>query len=97
MASICTRLATTLRCVSITPFGRPVVPDEYGITTTSLSGSISTSGGSASTAVDASEGTPSASSIVMIAGGIPAAATAARAFSSSAAVVMINRAPASLS
>ena len=27
-ASICARLATTLACVSITPFGRPVVPLE---------------------------------------------------------------------
>src|SRR3954465_11385198 len=27
------RFATTLRCVSITPFGRPVVPLEYGSAT----------------------------------------------------------------
>ena len=66
MASICTRLATRLRCVSITPFGRPVVPDEYGRTTTSVAGSMATAGGSASIAIDASDGTPGASSMVTI-------------------------------
>ena len=29
-AADCARLATRLRWVSITPLGRPVVPDEYG-------------------------------------------------------------------
>jgi hypothetical protein len=45
--------------VSITPFGKPVVPDEYGSTTTSTAGSISGSGGSASSAIESSEGEPS--------------------------------------
>src|SRR5262249_38508624 len=36
------RLATMLRCVSITPFGKPVVPLEYGRTTRSVEGAIVT-------------------------------------------------------
>ncbi len=40
------RFATRLRWVSITPLGRPVVPEEYGSTATS-SGSISGEGASA--------------------------------------------------
>src|SRR3954451_23892706 len=38
------RLATTLRCVSITPFGRPVVPLEYGSATRSPGSAASGSG-----------------------------------------------------
>ena len=38
--------ATRFRCVSITPFGSPVVPLEYGSATRSWAGSIATSGGS---------------------------------------------------
>ena len=59
-----------LRCVSITPFGNPVVPDEYGGTTTSVEGLILTGGGSASTDIDAIDNSPTASSIVRMSIGI---------------------------
>ena len=44
--SVCAMFATRLRWVSITPFDRPVVPDEYGSTTTSSrsTGTCSASG-----------------------------------------------------
>ena len=46
---------TRLRWVSITPFARPVVPDEYGRTTTSSrsTGTCSASGAPASEAIEA--------------------------------------------
>ena len=46
--------ATRLRCVSMTPFDRPVVPDEYGSTTTSSrsTGTCSASGVADSAAND---------------------------------------------
>src|SRR3954447_7265324 len=47
-ARIWPRFATTLRCVSITPFGRPVVPLEYGSATRSPGSAASGSGASAS-------------------------------------------------
>src|SRR3990167_7350310 len=39
------RLATRFSCVSMTPLGRPVVPLEYGSTTTSRRASMATDGG----------------------------------------------------
>ena len=47
--------ATRLRCVSMTPFARPVVPEEYGSTTTSSrsTGTCSASGAPPSEAIDA--------------------------------------------
>ena len=38
-ARVCSMLATRLRCVSITPFDRPVVPEENGSTARSPAGS----------------------------------------------------------
>src|SRR5881396_245222 len=38
MPSNCWRFATRLRCVSMTPLGKPVVPLEYGSATTSRAG-----------------------------------------------------------
>ena len=52
-----TMLATRLRWVSITPFDSPVVPDEYGSTTTS-SRSTGTCSASGSPKSDDSEATP---------------------------------------
>jgi alpha-D-ribose 1-methylphosphonate 5-triphosphate synthase subunit PhnL len=46
--------------------GTPVVPLEYGSTTTSFAGSIATAGGSASTAIDASVGVLSHASPILI-------------------------------
>ena len=37
-ALVCTTLATRLRCVSCTTFGKPVVPDDIGIATTASAG-----------------------------------------------------------
>ncbi len=51
--------------MSITPFGRPVVPDEYGSTHKSFAGSIVTAGASASIASDERDGRPGTSSIVI--------------------------------
>src|SRR5205809_392147 len=48
--------ATRLRCVSITPFGRPEVPLEYGSTTRSFRGSMVTAGGSPSLSRSAANG-----------------------------------------
>ena len=87
-----------LRCVSITPFGNPVVPEEYGNTTTSVAGSISTAGGSASSAMDSSERTPSAApSIVTSSIGLAVSRIAARALSASAAAATRTFAPESSS
>ena len=74
--------------MSITPFGRPVVPDEYGSTTTSTAGSIATVGGSASRPIDASERVPGASSIVIRPAAQRDSLIAARILSASAAVEM---------
>ena len=76
-----------LRCVSITPFGSPVVPDEYGKAARSLAGSIATSGGSASTQIDASDGNVE-SSKVMSSMSFFDSAIAALAFSDSAFTVI---------
>ncbi len=38
------RAATTLKCVIMTPLGRPVVPEEYNSSATSSRGHISTHG-----------------------------------------------------
>src|SRR5205809_3150221 len=48
--------ATRLRCVSITPFGRPEVPLEYGSTARSFRGSMVTAGGSPSLSRSAAKG-----------------------------------------
>ena len=53
--SACRTFATRLRCVSITPFGSPVVPLEYGSATTS-SGSIVTAGAVPGSSTSASNG-----------------------------------------
>ncbi len=45
-ASVWRMFAVRFWCVSITPFGRPVVPLEYGSTARSFSGSIATGSGS---------------------------------------------------
>ncbi len=87
-----------LRWVSITPFGRPVVPEEYGNTTTSAAGSIRTSGGSSSSAIDSSEREPSAvPSIVTRSIGRAVSRIAARALSASAAAATSSLAPESSS
>jgi hypothetical protein len=68
------------------------VPDEYGSTTTSVAGSMTTGGGSSSTAMEASDATPGASSIVTISIERDTVATAAQALSIRVAVVMSSRA-----
>ncbi|BAT04524.1 Os08g0245301 [Oryza sativa Japonica Group] len=52
-STCCATLVLRLRCVSITPLGRPVVPDEYGSATTS-SGSNTFSSSSSPASGDAS-------------------------------------------
>jgi hypothetical protein len=89
--------ATTLRCVSITPFGNPVVPDEYGNTTTSSAGSISTAGGAPSHSISRSERAAAVSSSVSSSIVRPAASIAARAFAARSAVVTSSFAPESVS
>src|SRR5947208_1437599 len=54
--SVWSRLATRLRCVSMTPLGNPVVPLEYGSTATSAAGSIDTRGTGASCSSRAANG-----------------------------------------
>src|SRR6185369_14662639 len=76
------RFATTLRCVNITPFGSPVVPLEYGSTTTSSDGVIETDGGVGGASSSSSNGrTQSASSPNMYSVSTPAAAAASFALS----------------
>ena len=57
--------AVRLPCVSMTPLLRPVVPDEYGSTTTSslVTGTCSVSGGLVIRSII--DGTPSTGSMVM--------------------------------
>ena len=43
-SATCTRLAMRFVCESMTPLGTPVVPEENGITATSVDGSMSCSG-----------------------------------------------------
>ena len=97
IASICCSCATMLRCTSITPFGSPVVPDEYGRAAISLAGSIATAGGSASTMIDASVGRPGVSSNVMSSMLRFDSAIAAFALSASAFTVMRSFTPPSAS
>ncbi len=85
--------ATRFRCVSITPFGSPVVPLEYGSATRSSAASIATSGGSPPAwSSDANGVAPSASPNTKISS-TPARAAAAVAFSSSSGTVTSRRAP----
>jgi hypothetical protein len=51
--------ATRLRWLSITPFGNPVVPLEYGIAAMSVAGSISTCGAASGSPSSSENGTPS--------------------------------------
>ena len=57
-ASTWAMLATRLWWVSITPLDRPVVPDEYGSTTTSSSGSTATGAASGSPNSSSAEAAP---------------------------------------
>ena len=52
----CCALATRLRCVSITPLGKPVVPLEQGSRATSMSGSIAVAAAVASCASSSAQG-----------------------------------------
>ncbi len=92
---VCTTLATRLWWVSITPFERPVVPDEYGSATRSSAetGTCSASGGPNSAVRELA---PSASPITTISVTFVSAA-AARTVSRSAGTVTTSVASASTS
>ncbi len=98
MSSNCTRFATRLRWVSITPFGRPVVPLEYGSAATA-SGSTATgaSGGPSSSAPKGTtvSGAPSGTSPITTMRRTSLSAAAARAVSRNGATVTRIWAPAS--
>jgi hypothetical protein len=83
--------------VSITPFGWPVVPLEYGSAATSVRGSTSGSPSIGSLSmIDAIVVMPSASPATQISSR-PTRPAASRATSSACGIVTRNRAPASLS
>ncbi len=88
-------LATRLRCVSITPFDRPVVPDEYGRATTA-SPETATCSASGSPYHSSSESTPSADPMTAVAV-MAVRSAAAAATSSVAGTVTSSDAPASTS
>ncbi|VXB72337.1 hypothetical protein MICRO8M_50088 [Microbacterium sp. 8M] len=96
---LCATFAMRLRCVSMTPLGRPVVPDEYGSTATCVAGSNDTSGaGRPSASRSRNDGCPSAPSRTMRwSAGRPSCSAAARACGSSGLTVMSQAAEASLS
>src|SRR6185295_873352 len=76
----------------MTPFGSPVVPLEYGSTTTSSAGLIDTAGGSGgASSRSLNERTPGAASPNMNISSTPAAAAASFALSRNGAAVTIKR------
>jgi hypothetical protein len=89
--SVCTsriwqRFATTLRCVSMTPFGSPVVPLEYGSATRSSRCAASGSGSSgASVRRRSKDASPRTST---------SGAPASRACSAEGSAMIASRAPA---
>ncbi len=95
MGSYWQRLATRLRCVSITPFGNPVVPLENGSATRCVAGSTSASGaGVPGGASSSSKGVVPAASPIENTSSTPAAAAASSARSASCGTVTRKRAPA---
>ena len=95
MGSYWQRLATRLRCVSITPFGNPVVPLENGSATRCVAGSTSASGaGVPGAASSSSKGVVPAASPIENTSSTPAAAAASSARSASCGTVTRKRAPA---
>lgn len=92
------RLVAIWRCVSITPLGTPVVPDEYGRAATSAAGSTPTCGsGAADASMSMSDRCPGALSHTKISCTPPASSAARRAASSSGETVTIQRAAESFS
>ena len=90
------RLATRLRCVSMTPFGNPVVPLENGSATRCVAGSMSGRGaGVPAGASSSSNGVVPAAAPIEKTSSTPAAA--AVAFSKSSGTVTNSRAPESSS
>ena len=85
-----TRLATRLRWVSSTAFGRPVVPLDQSSAAVSVDGS--TWGAPGSSALSAERETAPGASPSTITSSSPASAAAARAPSSNAGAVMRTRA-----
>lgn len=74
------RFVAIWRCVSITPLGVPVVPEEYGRTATSSTGSTATCGsGAVEASMSISERWPGALSQTRISSTPPASSAALRA------------------
>ena len=89
-------LATMLRWVRRTPFGSPVVPEEYGSIAMSVAGSIRTSGAGPYLVIRSrKDDVPSGASPSTIT--VAAAPAAARARSAKGAIVRTSRAPESRS
>ena len=95
-AAVCSTFATRFRCVSNTPLGSPVVPEEYGITTTLRAGSTGTCAGIRSPSIASSGNAPSAAPITAISR-TPVPAAPACAAGRSAGAVTRSSAPASRS
>ena len=89
---VCSRLATRLRCVSITPLGTPDVPLEYGRAQRSSAVLIVTSGTGRSGRSNVAKAVAPSASPKTYTSSQPAAVAAARHFSSSSGIVIKMRA-----
>ena len=85
-------LATRFRWVSITPFGRPVVPLEKGRATRSVSGSMSTFGASSGFPMSEAKGVAPSGSPNTKSSSMPASAAAFLAVSRKGGAVSRKRA-----